>query len=62
MQGGGGSDRCERMVPTLRRQTRLRIDSNREFVRRSGGVGYSEKPSLIRQWHLADVRRLVTFW
>ena len=25
MQGSGGSDRCERMVPTLRRQTRLGI-------------------------------------
>jgi len=30
MQGGGGSDRCERVVPTLRRQARLRISFNRE--------------------------------
>ncbi len=30
VQGGGGSDRCERVVPTLRRQARLRISFNRE--------------------------------
>ena len=30
VQGGGGSDRCERVVPTLRRQARLKISLNRE--------------------------------
>ena len=32
VQGGGGSDQCERVVPTLHGQARLGIRSNIEIV------------------------------